>query len=141
MCMLNSRGPTCLNRLHHIGAGTHRVPHIDAASHARVHIADRLQNIERRMPQLIFRPVVVDGEAYVVLLHKLLDARKSTGRWVSSDNHRDTRALAILEFTADVVIFILREIDRSRRVQLNAGRMVVVERFRLLRRIHRADDL
>ena len=89
------------------------------------------------MPQLILRPVIVDGEAHVVLLDKLLDARKGTGRRVSSDNHRDTRSLAVLEFAADVGILVLIEINRSGRMQLNAGRMVVLERLRLLHGIHR----
>jgi len=31
----------------------------------RIHALYRLQHIQRRMPQIIFRPVIVDREAYV----------------------------------------------------------------------------
>ena len=89
------------------------------------------------MPQLIFRPVVVDGKAYVVLLDELLDARKSTRRRVSSDDHPYSRSLAVLELIADVSVFIFIEVDRSRGMQLNTRCMVVFDRFRLLYRIHR----
>src|SRR5450631_3053611 len=88
------------------------------------------------MPQLVLGAVVVDGEAYVVLLHKLLDTGKSIWSGVPSDDHLDTRSLAILELAADVVVLVLGEIDRSGSVELNAGRMIVVERFRLRGRIH-----
>ncbi len=88
------------------------------------------------MPQLILRPVIVDREPYVVLLHKLFDTRKRGRFWVSSDNHRDTRSLGIFELTADVVILILGKVNRSHGMELNTGGMIVVERLRLLCWIH-----
>jgi len=55
-------------------AGAHGVADIDAAADARVGILERLQNIERRGPQLILRTVIVDGDADVIFLDELLDA-------------------------------------------------------------------
>ncbi len=112
------------------------MPHIDAASHARIHASNHLQHIQRRMPYLILRTVIVDGEPYVVLLHKLLDARKSFRRRISGDNDLNPRALAVLELTADVVVFIFGKINGAGGMELNACCMVVVERFRLCRWIH-----
>ncbi len=76
------------------------------------------------------------ANAYVVLLHELLDAGKSIRRRVSGNDDRDPGSLAVLKLAADVRILVFIEIDCSGGVELNAGGMVVVERFRLLRRIH-----
>src|ERR1700735_5023864 len=89
------------------------------------------------MPQLVLRPVIVDREPYVVLLYKLLNTRKRGRVRISSDNHRDTRSLGVFELTADVVILVLGEVNRSHGMQLNTGGVIVVERLRLLCRIHR----
>jgi len=57
-----------VNGLYEIGAGAHGVADIDAAADARVGYLERLQNIERRGPQLILRTVIVDGDADVISL-------------------------------------------------------------------------
>src|SRR5580692_13017071 len=89
------------------------------------------------MPQLILWPVIVDGEPYVVLLHKFLDTTKSARGRVSGDNDRNTRSLGIFELIADVVIFVFGKVNRPDGMQLNARGMVVVKRLRFLGRIHR----
>src|ERR1700732_4358950 len=75
------------DRLNHIGAGTSRMPDIDAAPHARIHTLYRLQYIQRRMPHLIFRSVIVNRQPDIVLLYELLDSRESFRCWVARDNH------------------------------------------------------
>src|SRR5579859_5836442 len=75
------------NGLDDIGAGAHCVPDIDAAADARIELFDRLEHIQRGGPDLILRPVVVDSDADIVLLHKLLNARKDLRRWIACDNH------------------------------------------------------
>ena len=89
------------------------------------------------MPQLILRPVIVDCESYVVLFHEFLNARKRGWGRVSSDDHRYARSLGIFELTANVIILVLGKVNRSDGMQLNAGGVIVVERLRLLCRIHR----
>src|SRR6266478_565520 len=113
------------------------MPDIDAASHARIHSLYRLQYIQRRMPQFILRPVIVDREAYVVLLHKLLNPRQRLGGGVARDNHLNPRPLAVFKLAANVRIFIFREIDCSGSVQLDARRGIVRQRSLFLLRVHR----
>src|SRR6266446_4379722 len=126
-----------VDRLNHIRAGAHRVPDVDTGADARVHPFHRLQYIQRRMPQLIFWPVIVDGETDVVLLHELLDPRQSLRRGVAGDDDGNTCPLAIFELAADVRVFILREIDGSGSVKLDARRGIVRQRSCLFLRIRR----
>src|SRR6266849_2789749 len=123
------------DRLNHVRAGTSRMPDVDATPHARIHTLYRLQYIQRRMPQLIFRPVIVDGKADVVFLYEFLDSRQSFHRGVAGDNDTDICALAILELTPDVGIFVFREIDGSSGVNLDACRGIVSQRGCSLLRI------
>src|ERR1700683_3776134 len=88
------------------------------------------------MPQLVFWPVVVDGDADVVFLYKLLYARESLRRGVAGDNDGDACAFAVLEFTPDIGIFILIEIDSSSGVKPDASSSVIGQRGRFLRQIH-----
>src|SRR5579883_91223 len=101
--------------LDRVSPGTGTVAYINTAAHTRIHVSDGLQNIERRVPYFVFRSVIVDSEAYVVLLHKFLDARKGLGQGVTGNDHFYASALCIVELWADVVIFIFPEIDRSYR--------------------------
>src|ERR1035441_10660592 len=66
-----------VNRLDNVSAGTRRVADIDTASYARVHLFYRLEHSQRGGPQLILRPMVVDGNPDIVLLHALLNAGKN----------------------------------------------------------------
>src|SRR6266446_9030453 len=125
------------DRLNHIRAGTSRMPDIDAAPDPRIHTLYRLQYIQRRMPQLIFRPVIVDGKADVVFLYEFLDSRQSFQRGVAGDNDTDICALAILELTPDVGIFVFQEIDGSSGVKPYGRRGIVRRRSHLLLRIRR----
>ena len=87
-------------------SGANCVPDIDAATNSRIHPFHRLQNVQRRMPQLIFGSVIVNRDADVVLLYEFLNSRKCFRRWVAGDNDPDPRALAVFEFAANVRIFI-----------------------------------
>src|SRR6266404_1101666 len=98
------------------------MPDIDAAPHARIHTLYRLQYIQRRMPDLIFRPVIVDRETDIVFFYELLHSRQGFRRGVAGDNDTDICALAILELTPDVRIFVFREIDGSGRVKPDGRR-------------------
>src|SRR6266478_9180746 len=89
------------------------------------------------MPQLVFRPVIVDRETDTVFLYELLNSRQSFRCRVAGDYDRNTRSLAVFELVPDVRIFVFREIDGSGSVQLDARRGVVRQRSRLLLRIRR----
>src|ERR1700674_187108 len=125
------------DRLNHISTGTSRMPDIDAAPDARVHTLYRLQYIQRRMPQLIFRPVIVDRDTDIVLLYELLNSRQGFRCWVAGDYDGNTCSLAVFELNPDVRIFIFLEIDGSGRVKPDARRGIVRQRSRLLLRIRR----
>src|SRR5437773_538730 len=105
---------------------------INAAPDARIHALYRLQYIQRRMPQFIFRPVIVDGHADVVILYELLNPRQSLRRRVARDNHANPRPLAVFEFAPDVGILIFREINGSGSVKLDARRGIICQRGLLL---------
>src|SRR5580700_976404 len=89
------------------------------------------------MPQFVFRPMIVDRNADVVLLDELLDARQSLRSRVARDNHADTSPLAVFELRPDVGIFVFREIDGSGGMKLDARRGIVSQRGSLFPRIHR----
>src|ERR1700722_14827689 len=89
------------------------------------------------MPQLILGPVIVDGDADVVLLYELLDSRQSFRCGVTSDNDTDTSSLAVVKLCADVRIFVFRKIDSSGSMKLDACPRVVLQGSRLLLSIHR----
>src|SRR6266478_10149916 len=125
------------DRLNHIRAGTNRMPDIDAAPDARIHTLYRLQYIQRRMPQLIFWPVIVNREMDIVFLYELLNSRQSLRRRVAGDNNRNTRPLAVFELVPDVRIFIFREIDGSGSVQPDSCCGIVRQCRCLLLRIRR----
>src|SRR5580704_16334821 len=113
-----------VDSLHHVRAGANRMPDIDAASYARIHTLHHSQYIQRRMPQPILRTVIVNRDAYVVLLYELLHSRQSFRRRIAGDNDRNTRSLAVFEFGSDVrilvFIFIFREVDGAGCVKLDA---------------------
>ena len=98
-----------MDGLDDVRAGALAMAYIDAAADSRVHVFDELQDVERRLPELVFRAMVVDCDPDVVLLHELLYPRQSGGRGISGDDDGDTGPLAILKFGADVVVFIYRE--------------------------------
>src|SRR5438477_2190593 len=110
---------------------------IDAAPDARIHVLYRLQHIERRMPQLVLRSVIVDRDFDVVLLYELLYSWQSFRRGVAGDDDGNPRSLAVFELGPDVGIFIFGEIDGPGSVQLDASRGIVSQRSRLLVRIDR----
>ncbi len=62
----------------------------------------------------------MDGEANVVLAHKFFDARQCRWRGIARHNHANACALGIFEFGADVVVIVLRKVNRSDRVKLDA---------------------
>ena len=95
-----------VNRLNHIRAGARCVTDIDAASHARVHILYCLQHIQRRGPQLIFRPMIVDGEPDVVFLHELFNAGKHCRSRAAGDDHGNAGPLAVFKLAANIIIII-----------------------------------
>src|SRR5438876_11500482 len=96
------------------------MPDIDAAPDARIHTLHGAQYIQRRMPQLILGPVIMDRHADVVLLYELLDSRQCLGCMVVRDNNGNTSPLAVFELAADIRIFILFEIAVSGGVALAA---------------------
>jgi len=109
-----------VDRLNHIRAGTNRMPHIDAAADARIHTLHRLQYIQRRRPQLVFGAVIVDRDADVVLLYKLLDSQQSFQCRVSGDNNPNSRSRAVFELSPYIRIFIFCKIDGSGSMKLDA---------------------
>src|SRR5579859_746252 len=121
------------NRLHYVRAGTRRVPDVDATPDSRIHVLYRLQYVQRRMPQPILWPVIMDRDANVIFLYELFDSRQSSGRGVASDNHANSGSLRILELAANIRIFVIRKIDGSGGVQPDARRGIVRERSRLSR--------
>jgi hypothetical protein len=62
--------------------------------------------------------MVVDGDANVVLLDELFDARKRGGRGVSGDDDLDAGALGIFKLGADVVVFVLGKVDGAGGVEM-----------------------
>src|SRR6476660_2436647 len=113
-------GACRVDRLNYIRAGTSRVPDINTAPHARIHTLYRVQYIERRMPQLVFRSVIVYGDTDIVFLHELLDPRQSRRCGVAGDDDGNACPLAVLELVPDVCVFIRLEIDGSGSVNLDA---------------------
>src|SRR5438552_16577664 len=85
---------------------------------------------------LILGSVIMDRHADVVLLYELLDSRQCLRCRVARDNNGNTRPLAVFELAADIRIFILREIDGSGSVKLDARRGIVRQRGCLLLWIH-----
>ena len=47
---------------------------VDAAANARIQVCHSLQNVQRGRPELVFRPVVVDGNPNVEFLSELLNS-------------------------------------------------------------------
>ena len=129
------------DRLHHIRAGASGVPDINAAADARIHTLDRLQYIQRRMPQLVLGPVIVDCDTDVVFLYEFLNSRQSLRRGIAGDDDRDPRSLAVFELGPDVGIFILGKIDGARGVQPDARGGIVRQRCGFLLRDPSEDDL
>ena len=58
-------GTDFANGLNDIGAGANGMADINAAPDARIQAFYGFQDIQRRMPQLVFGAVIVDGEANV----------------------------------------------------------------------------
>ena len=107
MWTLKSRGPTCVNRLNHIRSRAHGMAYIDAAADAGIGSFERLENVQRRRPELVLGSVVVDGDADVVFLDELLQAGQRLRGGIAGDDHADAGTLAVLELGADVGVFIL----------------------------------
>ena len=129
--------PHLVNSFDHVDAGTHRMPDVDTATDARIVLLHPFQHIQRGVPQLILRPMVMNGQADVILLHEFFDAWKRLRSRVSGDNHGNSSALAVFKLAANILIFVLRKIDRSRSVKLDARRVVVRNRLGLRRRVNR----
>src|SRR5258708_6017096 len=72
-----------MDGLDDVRARAHGVAYIDAAADSRVHVFDELQDVERRLPELVFRTMVVDCDPDAVLLDELLYPRKTGGGGVS----------------------------------------------------------
>src|SRR3984957_16808871 len=119
--------------LEHVRARALGVAYIDAAADSRVHVLDELQDVERRLPELVFGTMVVDCDPDVVLLDELLYPRKTGGRGISGDDDRDAGPLAILKFGADVVVFVLGEVDGARSVKFDICCCVIGDGLRFLR--------
>ena len=125
-----------MDGLHHIGTGAHCMSYINAASNARVHVFDVLQNIQRRMPQLVLGAMIVDGNANVVLLHEFLDAWQGFRRRVPSNDYWNSRPFAVLKLAANIFAFVLCEVDCSGGMERDACGNIVCQRFRLRLRVH-----
>src|SRR6266851_7886391 len=78
--------PHLVDGLDHIDARTHRMPDVDAAADAGVVLLHPLQNVQRGVPQLVLRSMIMDRNADVVLLHELFDPRKGLRSRVSGDD-------------------------------------------------------
>ena len=124
-----------VDSLHNIRTGARGVAYVDATTDARVHVLHQLEYVERRLPELVFWPVVMDGNLYVVLLHELFDAREACRRWITRNDDPDARPFAVLKLATDIVIVIPWEVDGTRRVKLDAGGGVIGQGLRLLRGI------
>ena len=66
------------DRLGRVDAATGGMPHVDAYADPLVVLLDRLPDVERRGPDLVFRPVVVDGQLDVELLDHLVQDRQGS---------------------------------------------------------------
>src|SRR5580658_2123260 len=77
------------------------------------------------MPDLVFRPVVMDRKLDVVFLDELFNAGKNCGGWITRDNNGDTGSLAVLELATNIVIVVFWKIDGSGSVELDARRGVI----------------
>src|SRR5258708_35417027 len=99
-----------MDGLDDVRAGARRVAYIDAAADSRIHVFDELQDVERRLPELVFRTMVVDCDPDVVLLHELLDPRKTGGRGVSGDDEGGAGPPSKLQLGAGVAGLLLAEV-------------------------------
>ena len=86
------------------------------------------------MPELVLGPVIVDGESDVVFAHKLFDARESCWGGVTGDYDGNPCPLAVLEFVANVGVFIFIEINCSGSMEFYACSGVVRQCSGLFRR-------
>src|SRR3984957_12803167 len=68
-----------MDGLDDVRAGALGVAYIDAAADSRVHVFDEFEDVERRLPELVFRTMIVDGDPDAELLHELLYPRKTGG--------------------------------------------------------------
>ena len=84
----------------------------------------------------IFRAVVMDGDANVILLHKFFDARECRRGRVTRDDDLDARALAVFKLGADIVVFVFLKVDGPGGVQMNTRCGVVGQSFCFLVRRH-----
>src|ERR1700740_3685328 len=100
------------------------MPDIDTAPDARVHVLYGLQYIQRRRPQLVLRPVIVDRDTDVVLLYELFHSRQSSRCGIARDDDGNPCSLAVFELTADVRIFIFCKINGSGSVKPDARRSI-----------------
>jgi len=114
-----------------------RMTDINAATHTRIYTFTTFDTSSGEMPQLIFWSVIVDRDTNIVFLNELLDPRQKFWRRVAGDNDADACSLAAFELASDVRIFILRKIDGSGSVKLDARGGVVREGRCFLLRIHR----
>src|SRR5277367_5511589 len=95
--------------------------YIDATAHARVHVLDRLQHVEWRMPDLVFRPMVMNCELKVIFLHELLNFREDIRRRIAGNDDPDPGTLAILKLASDIVVIVFGKVDRSGSMKLDIG--------------------
>src|SRR5580700_3670835 len=126
-----------MDGLNHVRARANGMPDIYAAPDARIQTLYRFQYIQRRMPQLILRAVIVDRDTDVVFLYELFNPRQSLRRGVARDNQANPCPPAVFEFAPDVGIVIFREINGSSSVKFDACRGIVCQGLLLLLGIHR----
>jgi len=58
---------------------------------------ERLENVQRRRPELVLGSVIVDGDADVVFPDELLKPWQRFGSRISGDYYADAGALTVLE--------------------------------------------
>src|SRR5258705_5336282 len=86
-----------------IGARASSMPGIDADPATRVHIFYNAERALRSRKMLVFRPVVVNRDLDVVLLHEALDARHGLGCGSDGD-HGHGAGLGVLEVAANISV-------------------------------------
>lgn len=124
-----------LDGMDRINAGAGTVADIDTAADARIHVFDGLQDIEGGMPELVFRAVVMDGEADVILADEFFDERKIAGGGVAGNDDRDAGAPGVFEFGMEVGFVIGSKADGASGVQRNGSSGVVGKSSRFTGRV------
>jgi len=85
------------------------------------------QDVQGGVPRACPRPMIVDGHADVVFLHKLFNAGQILGRRVTGHHDSDSGSLQILKLAAHVVVGVGGKRDGSGGMQADSGGLVVGE--------------